>query len=72
MKSTVTIDISVSDDEKKIVGCLAKGLSVSEVGKEVKTETRVLEYKIAKLKARLQCDTAAQLVAYFLRNKLID
>lgn len=72
MKSTVTIDISVSDWDKKVVNYLASGLSVSKIGKEFKMDDRSVEYKIAKLKTRLQCNTAAQLVAYFLRNKLID
>lgn len=72
MKSEVTIDISVDEFEKKAVSFLAQGLSVPEIGKEIKKESRYIEYRLGKLKTRLQCTTASQLVAFFLRNKLID
>jgi len=72
MKSEVTIDISVDEFEKRAVGLLAEGFSVPGIGKEIKKESRYVEYRLGKLKTRLQCSTTSQLVAFFIRNKLID
>lgn len=71
-KGIISVDVSVDEWEKKVVGLIANGLTVSEVAKETKDKTRPLEYRLSQLKTRLQCKTSAQLVAFFLRNKLIS
>jgi DNA-binding NarL/FixJ family response regulator len=72
-KDTAVIKISVTEWEKNAVKLLAEGKAVPEIADQIQeAETRKVEYKISKLKTRLGCETAAQLVAFFLRNKLID
>ena len=70
-KDMVSIDILVSDWDKKIVKMLAEGFTIPEISKGIGQEIRNIEYKLAKLKARLQCKTSAQLVAFFIKNKLV-
>jgi DNA-binding NarL/FixJ family response regulator len=71
-KDTISIDVSVNEWEKKVVGLLSKGKTIPEISKEIKSNNRRVEYRLAQLKARVNCNTAAQLVAFFLKNKLID
>jgi len=71
-KDIVSVDISVNDWDKKIVKMLAEGFTIPEISKGVGQDVRNIEYKLAKLKARLQCKTSAQLVAFFIKNKLVN
>lgn len=71
-KATVSIDISVSEWEKKVVSLLAEGYTIPDIEPEIKDDSRAIEYKLSKLKIRLNCRTAAHLVSFFIRNKLID
>lgn len=71
-KGTISVDVSVNDWDKKVVGLIADGLTVSEIAGEIKGKGRTIEYQLSQLKTRLQCKTSAQLVAFFLRNKLIN
>lgn len=72
MNDVISVDISVDDWEKNVVRLIADGYSVPEISSMVKLHKRNVEYKLGKLKTRLQCATLAELVAFFLRHKLIE
>jgi len=71
-KDTALLTISVTDWEKRAVSLLAEGRSVPDIAAKESSSSRAIEYQLSKLKSKCNCETAAQLVAFFLRNKLID
>lgn len=71
-RDTVSIDILVTDWEKDVVMRLSEGKTVPEISSEIKLDARSVEYRLSKLKTKILCKTSAGLVAFFLRNKLID
>lgn len=67
-----TIKVNVTERETQLVKLLADGNTLPEISKQTDTKLRTLEAKVSILKRKYQSQTLANLVAVFLRNKLID
>jgi len=67
-----TIQINVTDKEKDLVRLLADGYTVAEIAKKNSVNRRTLEMYVLLVKKKFQSSTLANLVAIFLKNKLID
>lgn len=55
-----------------LIKFLSDGYSIREISKECNIEKRVLEYRIVVLRDRQLCKTVTQLVANYLRKRLIE
>jgi len=72
-ETTVKVEHSVTDFDKKVVQLLSAGKSVKEVAKELSLrDVRKLQFRVDTLRTALGCGNVAELVATFLRNKLIN
>lgn len=56
---------------EEIVLHLSNGLTVSKIADKLKMNPRSLEARLVRLKDKNGCLNSPQLVAFFLRNKLI-
>lgn len=65
------VQLNVSTEDKKIVKMLADGSTVPEIAEGFSINTRTFEKRISLLKNMYGCKNITNLVAYFLRNKLI-
>jgi DNA-binding CsgD family transcriptional regulator len=65
-------EIKVTDDEKKWLSMLATGKSTDDVAKEIEMKPGTFAYKLNLLRAKLGCENMAALIAYSIRNKLIE
>ena len=72
LMATYTIQINVTDKEKDLVRFLADGYTVAEIAKKISVNRRTLETYVLLVKKKFQSTTLANLVAIFLKNKLID
>lgn len=59
-------------NDATLIKFLSDGYSIREIAKECGVEKRVLEYRIVILRDRQLCKTVTQLVANFLRKRLIE
>ena len=67
-----TFTLEVTPDQKRVVSLLSKGKTVKEVAKEIKVNLRTLEARLDSLRFKHGCKNNVELVADFVRNKLID
>jgi len=70
-KKVFTTERSISDYSVSLVQLIADGFKVSEISKKVKVNRRTLEQHIEKIKIEYAAKNSCNLVAIFLRNKLI-
>jgi DNA-binding CsgD family transcriptional regulator len=69
----ITIKNSVREiNVAEIVKMYSEGLQAGEISRQVHISRRTLESKVAQIKASYKVKTIAQLVAFFLRNGLIQ
>jgi len=61
-----------SEEEKKWVKMLADGKSYKEIAIANEMNKNTFAYKITSLRERFNCENSNELVAFFLRNKLIE
>lgn len=71
-KVNVKIDTTVTEEEKDLVQRLADGRTAEEIAIVVGVNRNTLQSRINFLKVRLNCNNTPNLVAFFLRKKLID
>lgn len=64
-------EIEVDGESCKIVSYLSSGWSVAAISVTMGIEVRALENKIASMRKTFGCGNTPNLVAFFLRNKLI-
>lgn len=64
--------IKVSDEEKRWLTMLASGKSTETVAGEINMRPGTFAYKLNLLRAKLGCDNMAELIAYSVRNKIIE
>jgi DNA-binding NarL/FixJ family response regulator len=64
-------EINVDAESLKIVSYLSSGWSVAAISVTTGIEVRTLENKIASMRKTFGCGNTPNLVAFFLRNKLI-
>lgn len=69
---TVSHKATITKEEIDIVKMLADGLTLTQVAIKKKTTKSTLATNMSFLRGRIGCTNMANLVAYFLRNKLID
>lgn len=69
--SKIALNKLVDSELRSVVQSLSEGLTVVEVAKEVGENTRTLEGKLLRLRSLFNCANNTELVAFFLRNKLI-
>lgn len=62
----------VSDAERKWVQALATGKAAKDVAAQFGMKEGTFAYKMNILRGRFGCENTNGLIAYFLRNKLID
>lgn len=65
-------EIIITDEEKRWVKMLAAGRSTKEVSEEIGLRPGTFAYKLNMLRAKLQCENMASLIAYFYKNDLIE
>lgn len=64
--------VKVSDDEKRWLVLLAEGKSTEDVANEIGMRPGTFAYRLNLLRAKLGCDNMASLIAFAVRNKLIE
>lgn len=64
--------LSISDDEKELVRMIADGKAAKKIAKEKKINYNTFAFNLSILKRKCGSLNTPHLVAYFLRNKLID
>ena len=64
--------ISVSATEIRVVGYIARGLTDKEIGEKLKHTHRSVGNGVIRLSNRLNLKNRAQLVYFFMKNKLIE
>ena len=67
-----TIKLNVTDSEIELVKLLADGYTVPKISERLSMNRRTLEANVWFVKGKYKSTTLANLVAIFLRNKLID
>lgn len=68
----INVVATATDEEKKWVKMLSEGKLVTEVAKELKVNTDTFSYHLANLRKKFGCKNSKELIALFLRNKLIE
>lgn len=61
-----------TNDEKEMVRLLADGMKGNKMANALKINENTLAFNLAVLRGKYDCKNSIQLVAFFLRNKLID
>lgn len=56
----------------EIVRCLADGFTIPEIAKNNNLKKRGLEERVKKIRETVSANTLAQLVAKYLRSKIIE
>lgn len=69
--SEIALNKLVDHELRFVVQSLSKGSTVEEAAKEISENTRTLEGKLSRLRKLFNCANNTELVAFFLRNKLI-
>lgn len=62
----------ITDAHKRIVSLLAAGKRPKEIGEVMELSNRTIEAKIDQIRVAAGCQTPAQLVAKFIREKIIE
>lgn len=70
--SSIKIEVSISSIEKEIVQKLSYGMTARDAAKDLKKNFRTIEANLVSLRARVGAKTQCELVAFFLRNKIIE
>lgn len=68
----IAVIMPIYESDKKIISMIADGYTVLEISKSLKINRRTLEAKMIKIKNRYGARTQANLVAIFLRNRLLE
>ena len=66
------ITLTVNERHIQILTHLSKGSSSKQISETVHASTRAVEKVIERLKERFDCKNTTELVAFALRNKIID
>lgn len=69
---SLQISIDVTQEEKKWVKMLADGMTAQEISGELDINQNTFSGNINLMRIRLGCKNTTNLVALFLRNKLIE
>ena len=64
--------VVATEEEKKWVTLLATGEKANDVADKLGLNRNTFAYHLRFLRTKFQCQNTIQLVAYFLRNKIID
>lgn len=70
--SSVNTTVTVTEDEKNWVKRLSKGESARQVAKGIKMNYNTFAYRLTSLRDKFQCKNTGELIAFFIRQKLID
>ena len=70
--SKVEMELNVTEREKELVSLLTEGKTAPKTAAKAGTNESSLAAELSKIRAKYDCDNSIQLVAFFLRNKLID
>lgn len=70
--SSISIIISVTAEEKGWVQLLSNGKSARKIAEAIPMNYNTFAYKLNSLREKFDCKNTGELIAYFLRNKLID
>lgn len=71
-EKVIKVEVTVTDEEKKWVGWLSKGETARDIAKRINLNENTFAYKLNGLRDRFGCKNSGELIAAFLRNKLID
>ena len=72
MKTKTITASPPSKEEIKMVELLADGKSGAEISEEMGLSINKVSFDLTVLRSKYDCGNSTELVAYFLRNKLID
>ena len=64
--------VVATEEEKQWVALLATGEKANDVADKLGLNRNTFAYHLRFLRTKFQCQNTIQLVAYFLRNKIID
>lgn len=67
-----TLEVEVTEREKELVSLLCTGKNAVWVSMQAGVNQTKLATELAIIRAKYDCNNGTQLVAYFLRNKLIN
>jgi len=69
---TVMVEHTPTEREKQLVQLLTEGKTASRMALKLGMSESSFSSELATVRAKYDCDNSVQLVAYFLRKKLID
>lgn len=64
--------VVATEEEKQWVRLLASGEKATDIADKLGLNRNTFAYHLRFLRTKFQCQNSIQLVAYFLRNKIID
>jgi len=70
--SSINVTVVVSEEEKGWVRSLSQGKSARKIAETIPMNYNTFAYRLNSLREKLECKNTGELIAYFLRNKLID
>lgn len=72
MNGLSVVQNAPTEQEIKWVELLAAGRSYHDIAREYDINKNTFAYKMTSLRERYGCENSASLVAFFIRNKLIE
>jgi DNA-binding NarL/FixJ family response regulator len=66
------LETKITPEDIEAIEMLASGNQIGEVSEKLGLKRRTLESRFDRLKKNLECHTTTQLVAFFIRNKIIE
>jgi len=71
-EQTLNIDVLPDEEEKRLVQLLSDGKKVDEIVEIEKSERWYIGEKLMRMRQKFGVKNSTQMVALFLRNKIID
>lgn len=69
---TKILETKITSEDIEAIEMLAGGNQIGEVSEKLGIKRRTLEARFDRLRKSLECHTTTHLVAFFIRNKLIN
>lgn len=69
---TIDHKVPILKEDKELVSMLADGMKGNQIAEKLRITENKLASELMILRAKFNCKNSLNLVAYFLRNKIID
>lgn len=72
MSKKIEVVAIATDEDKELVRLLADGNSGSKIAELLKSNENTVAFNLSVIRKKFNCRNSISLVAYFLRNKIIE